>query len=408
MTENDPQQHTEQQQDDFTVKPAPPRDREEIQEARSLVPAGAQRIAPVMTLTQQIEFAQAMAKAVAAVPEAFRGNVGDCLAIVDIALRADLSPYMLAGKCYVEPKSGRIAMESQAYHALVQTPGILIGDLTHEYEGDGENLVCIVRGVLRSDPHTVREHRSEPLHKARPKRNEQGTVRGSPLWDKKPRVQLFYDTSRDWVRIYAPRATLGIYTPDELEEYAEHFGADAAKDVTGAQLKERLNGADRSEGHKAGHVETEIANLGTGKITILPAKKDDKSKRKRFTGKRKKGARDPEQSEPVTQEEIDSANKIVEQQEAAERQQHGEQAKPEPKPSKPKGKKDQPAPIDMTWPPKDAAGYVAQARIWIEKTSDPEEALKRWSDEADMRDNLVVRIPDRQMLRALLEKKHGV
>ncbi|KRR17811.1 hypothetical protein CQ14_37605 [Bradyrhizobium lablabi] len=45
--------------------------------------------------------------------------------------------------------------------------------------------------------------------KLRPKRNDCGRIKGSPLWDIKPDLQLFYNTSRNWARMYAPDVISG-------------------------------------------------------------------------------------------------------------------------------------------------------------------------------------------------------
>ena len=49
-------------------------------------------------------------------------------------------------------------------------------------------------------------------------------------------------------------------SPEEIAEYDSHFGDDA-KDVSPA-LQDRFNGADRSEGHKPGHVDAERSRAG--------------------------------------------------------------------------------------------------------------------------------------------------
>jgi len=58
------------------------------------------------------------AKAQLMVPAHFHGNVDDCLAIIDIATRAGLSPYMVAAKTYKDRLGKGIAFESQLYHAF--------------------------------------------------------------------------------------------------------------------------------------------------------------------------------------------------------------------------------------------------------------------------------------------------
>lgn len=247
--------------------------RADLRAAREMIPVGP-RGATLMNFAQQIDYAQSMAKAMFSIPEFLRGNVGDCLAIIDIASRADLSPYMLAMKTYLEPKSKKLCFESQAYHALAMP--WLKGDFEISYKGEGEDTICIIAGYLKSDPTKRREHISEPLAKARPKRNDEGVTKGSPLWDKKPRVQLAYDTMRDWVRLYAPRATLGIYTPDEIEQYA-------IRDVTPLAAAQGAATRNRAlprgpEGHQGqDHIEAELAQIAPGgAASVIKPAADDK------------------------------------------------------------------------------------------------------------------------------------
>jgi hypothetical protein len=344
MNEDDQTDVEEVEAEDVTQAPMPPEDpRDMIREARALVPVGPTGIAP-MNLAQMIDFGQSMAKARYSIPEHMQGNPGDCIAIIDIATRADLSPYMLALQTYVDPKTKRLAFMSQAYHALV-FPWI-IGELEMRYEGEGDEMICIVSGILKSDPKKVREHRSEPLIKARPARNDSGQIKGSPLWDRKPKVQLFYDTSRDWVRLHCPRATLGIYTPEEFAEY----GADFARDVTPASpgLSKRLRsgkGVSKKEGNGASDAKAEVdkAKNGATKATDSPA-------------------------EPAKEAKAKAA---------------------------PKRRKD----------PKTPAEWTVATQEWIEAGTDPDEMEKRWKDERDLRNKCGVISDQRAPVEAKLRER---
>jgi hypothetical protein len=100
----------------------------------------------------------------------------------------------------------------------------------------------------------------------RPARNDKGIVKGSPLWDKKPDVQLFYDTSRDWTRLFAPTATLGIYSPEEMIETP--VGPDTARNVT--SLTDRITGAPKTgEGFADGHADRELSQIAASGGTII-------------------------------------------------------------------------------------------------------------------------------------------
>lgn len=280
--------------------------KEALRRSREMVtvgPAGVQ----ITDLAQQVDYAQTMARARAALPSHLRNNVGDCLAVIDISSRAGLSPYMVASKTYVQ--NDRLCFESQLFHAFAQASGLLVGDLDVEYENeDTDEMTCTVRGRLRADPHTLRIHKSPPLKDLHPgytvkrevggddgggtakkrisfeagqKMKAEGKIEegmrlfplGSPLWDRKPRVQMFYDTSRDWVRIYCPRATLGIYTAEEVEEYGPDFARDVTPATSGLSDRLRSGTGKRDEGFKDGHAEAEIhqAKNGAAKEAAAPA-----------------------------------------------------------------------------------------------------------------------------------------
>lgn len=79
------------------------------------------------------------------------------------------------------------------------------------------------------------------LGKLHPGHNDKGKVKGSPLWDKKPDLQLFYNMSRDWARMYCPDIIAGMYGRDEMEDAGFTVASDAAKDVS-PRLAQRLSG----------------------------------------------------------------------------------------------------------------------------------------------------------------------
>lgn len=366
----------------------------EIQEARAMIPVGDRGAAP-MNFAQQVDFAKTMTLAKAALPPHLRNNAGDCLAIIDIASRAGLSPYMLASKTYVQ--NDRLCFESQAYHALAQSSGLMNGDFQIEYEGIGAARVCIVSGFLKGDPRQ-KTHRSPPLGELHPgyvlKVEESGVkttktlsyaggqklkaeaaakgetvpglfCKGSPLWDRKPDVQHAYDTIRDWVRLHAPRATLGVYTIDEIQDHADHFALEQAKDVT--TLKDKLSTADRSEGHKNGFADSELANLAADKPGVVPKEPEKAAEAKADAAKEKKTrGKKPKKNEPE-------------------------------KPTEPK-----PENIKV---PATAAQYVVYADAWIEQAKSREDADARWEGEHEMRAELSVPMADRNALYAKIDAK---
>ena len=55
--------------------------------------------------------------------------------------------------------------------------------------------------------------------------NRHVTVKNSPLWKTNPKQQMGYLQARNWARLYAPGALLGVYTTDELETVNQETGA---------------------------------------------------------------------------------------------------------------------------------------------------------------------------------------
>jgi hypothetical protein len=172
---------------------------------------------------QVMEFSKAMSTCRAGIPQWLRGSVGDCLMICTRALRWGMDPFFVAEKSFaMQNKSGevRVGYESQLVHAVIEALAPLKGRLRHEFRGEGDDTVCVVYGTFKGEdkPH---EYVSEPLGKRIKDigRSDKGNFRGSPLWLQKPRVQLFYDASRDWARINCPDVLAGVYTRDELPDH---------------------------------------------------------------------------------------------------------------------------------------------------------------------------------------------
>jgi hypothetical protein len=168
----------------------------------------------VSQMRDLMELAKMMAIAGEAIPPHLRGKPGTCLAVCIQAHEWRMSPFPVANKTYVV--NDRLQYESQLVHALIEARAPIKERLHVDYEGEGLERRCIVWTTLKGES-APRVFKSETLRKLMPPMGEKGR-KGSPLWDKKPDVQLFYNASRDWCRIYCPDILLGIYTPDEVDE----------------------------------------------------------------------------------------------------------------------------------------------------------------------------------------------
>jgi hypothetical protein len=175
------------------------------------------------TLGQVMEFAKLMSVAGAAVPKYLRGNPGACLAICSRALRWQMDPFAVAEKSYMVSNRGedRVAFEAQLVHAVITARAPLRERLRYEIVGEGDERRCKVWGTFKGEkePHVFVSETLTKLREARG-RNDDGKLKGSPLWETQPEVQMAYAAVRQWARLFASETLLGVYTPDEIEDGA--------------------------------------------------------------------------------------------------------------------------------------------------------------------------------------------
>lgn len=202
-------------------------------------------------MREVFEFAKMMSISQEAVPPHCREKPGVCLAITIQALSWGMEPFAVASKSYLV--NGRIAYESQLVHALIEARAPLRGRLRHEYFGEGDEMRCRIIGHVRNEQDPL-IFESETVGKLK-------NPKGSPLWFKKPALQLFYNASRDWCRVHFPDVLLGIYSADEMAEAEPMGGAAAAS----PRLMDRLPARQaEAEGFDADAATKKTGNAKTG------------------------------------------------------------------------------------------------------------------------------------------------
>ncbi|MBR0941023.1 recombinase RecT [Bradyrhizobium liaoningense] len=204
-------------------------------------------------LRDMVDAAKLLSAAGPMIPPWLQGNVGGMFGICMKAQELDISPLSLASWTYtVEQyvngqKVERVAYESQFFHAIIEQRAPITTRLQVDYEGEGDKRRCRVWATFKGEkePRYFPPRDADPdqftLGKLHPGHNDKGKVKGSPLWDKKPDLQLFYNMSRDWARMYCPDIIAGMYGRDEMEDAGFTVASDAAKDVS-PRLAQRLSG----------------------------------------------------------------------------------------------------------------------------------------------------------------------
>jgi len=154
-----------------------------------------------------LKIANMMATAKTTVPKHFQGSQGDCMAVVMQASQWKMNPFAVAQKTHLV--NGTLGYEAQLVNAVITTSGAITGTFKYEYKGEGANLECRVGAVIKGETEITW---GEWLHIGLI------TVKNSPLWKTNPKQQMGYLQVKNWARMYAPAAILGVYTSDELEE----------------------------------------------------------------------------------------------------------------------------------------------------------------------------------------------
>ena len=155
-----------------------------------------------------MKLAQAMASA-KMVPNHLQGSPGDCLMVIEQAMRWQMSPFAVAQATAVV--RGKMCFEGKLVAAAIQTSGVLDGRLNYEFEGDGQGRKVICSGLIRGEkkPRTV-----EVLLKDAKTDNQ--------WWTKTPDQMLSYHSARVWARRHTPEVMLGVYAPEEFDDPSGH------------------------------------------------------------------------------------------------------------------------------------------------------------------------------------------
>ena len=182
-------------------------------------------------------FATMMSKGTVTVPKHLQGKPSDCLAITLQSMRWGMDPFVVAQKTHIV--NGNLGYEAQLIIAVLQNSGAVRGRPHFEYRGDSNALECRAAFIPTGEAELVW---TEWLCISQIK------VKNSPLWTTNPKQQMGYVQARNWARLYAPGALLGVYTTDELETVNPETG-----EVTGrrgipasAGVVERVDGGDQT------------------------------------------------------------------------------------------------------------------------------------------------------------------
>jgi hypothetical protein len=246
------------------MDPAQIEQRTELVKARSIEIGTTLGGIVIQSVSDLEQISLRLARGMVAVPAHCRDQPGVCYALCMQSLEWGMPIMSVINQSYVPRGGDRIGYQSQLLHAVIEKNAPLKNRLRYEIVGEGDERRCKVSGTFKGEekPH---EYLSEPLKKMHPghvTKDNVKYVKGSPLWDSNPEVQMFYSASRQWARLFAPDVLLGAYTPEEMQP------ADPV-DVTPkvAPLVQRLRDAQKAHGDRGfdlDHVKRE-----TGRHTVI-------------------------------------------------------------------------------------------------------------------------------------------
>lgn len=158
-----------------------------------------------------MDMANMMSQSGQMVRDFYRGNPGDCAALIMICQPYGFNPFMVSWKTYKASKNADapVSFEGQLVNAMVNMSAPVKGRLKYNYEGDGQERTCTVTGIDRET--------GDEITYTSPKVKEIA-IKNSPLWKNDPDQQLGYYSARAWARRHFPELLLGVYTREEIEE----------------------------------------------------------------------------------------------------------------------------------------------------------------------------------------------
>lgn len=155
-------------------------------------------------MSEALQLAEFMSKA-RTLPAHLQNSPGDCLMIVEQAMRWGMSPFAVAQA--TSSIKGKLMFEGKLVAAAVENSGAIQGQFDYAFEGNpGTDERTIVVSATRRGEAQPREVRVM-LKDARTE---------NIWWSRQPDQQLIYHGTRVWARRWTPAVILGVYSAEEM------------------------------------------------------------------------------------------------------------------------------------------------------------------------------------------------
>ena len=154
------------------------------------------------SMDEALRLAEFMSRA-RTVPKHLQDSPGDCLMVVELAMRWGMSPFAVAQGTSVI--SGKLMIEGKLVAAAVEASGAIVGHIDYAFTGEGDARAITVSATRRGE--TNPREVIVALKEART---------GNEMWKRQPDQQLVYHGVRVWARRWTPAVILGVYAREEM------------------------------------------------------------------------------------------------------------------------------------------------------------------------------------------------
>jgi hypothetical protein len=153
-------------------------------------------------MDEALRLAEFMSRA-RTVPKHLQDSPGDCLMVVELAMRWGMSPFAVAQGTSVI--SGKLMIEGKLVAAAVEASGAIVGHIDYAFTGEGDGRTITVSATRRGE--TNPREVVVALKEART---------NNEMWKRQPDQQLCYHGVRVWARRWTPAVILGVYAREEM------------------------------------------------------------------------------------------------------------------------------------------------------------------------------------------------